>query len=324
MIITRTPLRISFAGGGSDLPSYYNHSPGSVVSTAINKYVYITINKKFDDLIRLSYSKTETVSKIDDIEHNIAREALRMVGIDKGIEIIFLADIPSEGTGLGSSSSFAVGLLHALYAYKGELLSQERLAQGACELEIKRLGHPIGKQDQYAAAYGGVNFIEFHANESVSVNPLSLPLDTKCALENKLLLFFTGIRRKSSLVLAEQNQRSLDNKTFLDDIVQFSMQMRQQFIHNKLENFGDLLHQGWLLKKKLATNVSNEFIDFYYQKAIDAGAKGGKILGAGGGGFLLFYVEEDRQKAVREALHDLKEIPFSFEPHGSTIIYAHE
>ena len=324
MIISRTPLRISFIGGGSDLAVYYQRGPGSVVSTAINMYIYITVNKKFDDLIRVSYSKTEMVSSVNEIEHNIIREALKIVGIEKGIDIVYMGDIPlgSAGVGLGSSSSLAVGVLNALYAYKGQHVSAEYLAQKACELEINILQHPIGKQDQYAAAYGGFNFIQFNKDETVFVDPIICNRETMQKLNKKLLLFYTGIMRFSSTILEEQKASIDDNSKFLDAMVELSKVMRDAIVKYDLESIGHFLHESWELKKKLAKKITNVQIDEYYQKARKAGAVGGKILGAGGGGFLLLYCDEAWQDNVRKSLIALKEVPLLFEPQGSKIIYV--
>jgi D-glycero-alpha-D-manno-heptose-7-phosphate kinase len=324
MIISRTPLRISFIGGGSDLSVYYKKGFGSVVSTAVNMYIYITVNKKFDDLIRVSYSKTEMVQSVDDVEHNIIREALKMTGIDKGVDIVYMGDIPlgSAGVGLGSSSSLAVGVLNALYAYKGQHVSAEHLAREACEIEIDILEHPIGKQDQYAAAYGGLNFIQFNKDESVFVDPIICGKETRHKLNNKLLLFYTGIMRISSNILAEQKSNIDSNGKYLDEMVKLSKVVMESLIRGDLRSIGLLLHESWEYKKKLATIITTDQIDDYYEKARKAGAVGGKILGAGGGGFLLLYCDEKYHNRVRKALAGLKEVPFLFEPQGSKIIYV--
>lgn len=325
MIISRTPLRTSFAGGGSDLAVYYREAGfGAVVTTAIDKYIYITVNKKFDDLIRVSYSKTEIVETLDKVEHNIIREALKIVGIEKGIELVYMGDIPlgSAGIGLGSSSSLAVGVLNALYAYKGQHISAKKLAEDACKIEIDILGHPIGKQDQYAAGYGGFNYIQFNKDETVYVDPVIFESETREALENKLLLFYTGISRISSDILKGQKESIPNNINYLHKIVDLAKELRECLINNDLTEFGEILHRGWLYKKKLADGISNTKIDEYYERARNAGAIGGKVLGAGGGGFLLFYCEEENQNNVKKALSELKEIPFRFEPQGSKIIYV--
>lgn len=324
MIISRTPMRVSFVGGGSDLSVYYQRGHGSVVSTAIDRYIYITVNKKFDDLIRVSYSKAELVESVDQVEHNIIREALKMTGVERGVEVVYMGDIPlgSAGIGLGSSSSLTVGVLNALYAYTGRHVSAEHLAEKACEIEIDILGHPIGKQDQYIAAYGGFNFIRFNRDESVFVDPIICKKETRTKLNQKLLLFYTGIERISSTILETQKANINENYKFLDEMVTLSERMRESLVNNDIAAFGELLHEGWEHKKKLSHNVSNNGIDECYEKARKAGAVGGKILGAGGGGFLLLYCEENLQNDVRRALSNLKESPFSFEPQGSKIIYV--
>jgi D-glycero-alpha-D-manno-heptose-7-phosphate kinase len=326
MIISRTPLRISFTGGGSDFAEYYKQGYGAVVSTAVNKYIYITVNKKFDDLIRVSYSRTEIVDNVAKIEHNIIREALKLVGIDRGIEVVYMGDIPlgTAGIGLGSSSGLAVGVLNALYAYKGQHVSAERLACDACKIEIEILGYPIGKQDQYAVAYGGFNYIQFNKDETVFLDPVINHSSTKKTLNRKLLLFYTGITRISSGILEEQRYKIPQNIDYLHEIVKLSEELKNMLIKNDLSSFGGILHQGWMYKKQLASGISNTKIEEYYEKARAAGAIGGKILGAGGGGFLLLYCEEEKQDRVRAALSDLKETPFHFEPQGSKIIYVSE
>jgi len=324
VIISRTPLRASFAGGGSDLASYYSTGFGAVVSAAINKYIYITVNKKFDDLIRVSYSKTEMVDHIDKVEHNIIREALKVVGIEKGVEVVYMGDIPlgSAGIGLGSSSSLAVGVLNALYAYKGVHVSAAKLAREACKIEIDILKNPIGKQDQYAVAYGGLSYIQFNKDETVFVDPIIYKRDTRELLNSKLMLFYTGISRVSSDILEEQDKNASSNIDYLNQIVGLAKDLRCCLINNDLSRFGEILHEGWLIKTKLAKGVTTDQINEYYQKAREAGALGGKILGAGAGGFLLLYCEECKQDEVRAVLSDLKESPFMFEPQGSKIIYV--
>lgn len=325
MIVSRTPLRISFAGGGSDLSVYYETGYGAVSTTAIDKYIYITVNKKFDDLIRVSYSQTEMVKSVDEVKHNVVREALKLVGIEKGIEVVYMGDIPlgSAGIGLGSSSSLAVGVLNALYAYKGEHASAQKLAEDACKIEIDILGHPIGKQDQYIAAYGGFNHIRFNNDGTVFVDPIICQNKTKTELNNKLMLFYTGIERISSNILEEQKQMTKNNLAYLDKLVLLAEEMKNCLINNDFIKFGEMLHEGWVYKKKLACGITNPKIDGYYEKALKVGAIGGKVLGAGGGGFLLLYCEEKNQNKVREALSDLKETIFKFEPQGSKIIYIH-
>jgi len=326
MIISRTPLRVSLAGGGSDLEEFYKTGHGAVVSTAINKYIYITVNQKFDDFIRVSYSKTEMVDSVDRVEHNIIREALKLVGVTKGIEVVYMGDIPlgTAGIGLGSSSALAVGVLNALYAFQGRHVSAEKLAQEACSIEIDILKHPIGKQDQYISAYGGFNYIQFNADDSVFTDPVIYTRETKKVLNSRLMLFYTGIVRQSSDILSEQRKKTSSNLEVIGKMVDLAKRLRNDLINNKIDNLGEILHEGWLYKMQLADGISNSLIDEHYEKARKAGAIGGKILGAGAGGFLLLYCPEKAQDKVRKALNDLKESPFKFEPQGSKIIYVHD
>jgi D-glycero-alpha-D-manno-heptose-7-phosphate kinase len=326
MIISRTPLRISFSGGGTDLPDYYRAQGrfGAVVSTAINWYIYITANKKWDDQIRVSYSKTEIVNRVDELEHNIIREALKIVGIEKGIDIVYMADLPltTAGSGLGSSSSLAVGVLNALYAYVGKHVSAERLAREACQIEIELLQHPMGKQDQYIAAYGGLNYIQFNSDDSVFVNPIVCTQSTKRALNSKLMLFYTGTNRISSHILAEQKASIAERIELHHKLVELAVTTRERLCENDVSALGPLLHQGWMYKTQLSSKITNNEIDDWYRAALDSGAKGGKIAGAGGGGFLLLYCDEDKQERVRKALAHLRYCPFELEPQGSKIIYV--
>jgi len=325
MIISKTPFRMSFAGGGSDLKTYYQHGYGSVVSTTLNKYIYITVNKRFTDKIRVGYSKIEEVKNIEDIEHNLVREALKLLGITNGgIDIVYMSDLlpAQEGSGLGGSSSLLVGTLNALHAYKGENVSAETLAREACKIEIEILGHPIGKQDQYAAAYGGFNHIKFNADESVFVNPVIFKKEVIEKLNNKLLLFYTGINTRSDTILTEQRRKTEDNLDILNEMVGLSEELLDELKYGNITSFGEILHKGWVYKQKLASNITNPIINSYYEEAKEAGAIGGKILGSGGGGFLLFYCEEKNQDNVRKALSKLKELSFKFEPEGSKIIYV--
>lgn len=327
MIISKTPFRMSFAGGGSDLKTYYQHSYGSVVSTAINKYIYITVNKRFTDNVRVGYSKIEEVKNIEDIEHNLVREALKLLGITNGgIDIVYMSDLlpAQEGSGLGGSSSLIVGTLNALHAYKGENVSAETLAKEACKIEIEILGHPIGKQDQYAAAYGGFNHIKFNADESVFVNPVIFKKEVIEELNNRLLLFYTGINTRSDTILTEQRRKTKDNLNILDKMVGLSEELLEELKSGNIKRFGEMLHKGWIYKQKLASNITTPIINSYYEKAREAGAIGGKILGSGGGGFLLIYCEEKNQNTVRHAFSNLKELSFKFEPEGSKIIYVND
>lgn len=327
MIISRTPLRASFFGGGSDLGDYYRNSAGgygAALSTAIDMYIYITVNKKFDDQIRISYSKTEIVDCVDQIEHNIIREALKIAGVEKGIEIVYMGDIPlgSAGVGLASSSALAVGALNALFAYQGQAVSAEFLAQKACEIEIDRLKNPIGKQDQYATAYGGFHHYRFNADESVFVNPLICRPQVKQALQENLMFFYTNMTHISSHILKEQREHIPKKMENLDRMVGMSYDAEQLLQKNALNEFGALLDEAWKLKKQLASGISDPRIDEMYATARKAGALGGKILGAGGGGFMMLYVPENRRQAVREALSQYREQKVALDPEGSKIIYV--
>ena len=325
MIISRTPLRISFAGGGSDLPAYYHKETGAVLSTSINKYIYITVNKKFDNMIRASYSITEIVDQVEDLRHELIREALHLVAPPNGIEITSISDIPSQGTGLGSSSTYTVGLLNALYAHIGRHAGAEQLAQEACFIEIKRCGKPIGKQDQYIAAYGGLQYIQFNSDESVFVDPVICLLDTKIELQRRLLLLYTGLTRSANGILHEQskNTESDDEKrATLRRMTRLAQELRQALQLNDLNGFGEVLHQGWIEQKKLASGISNSKIDAWYETARQHGAIGGKVLGAGGGGFLLLYAPPECHGEIMRALPELQAVNFNLEPQGSKIIYV--
>ena len=322
MIISKTPLRVSFAGGGTDIADYYRTGYGAVVSSAIRKYVYVTVNKRFDDDIRVSYSKTEIVDSVDKIEHGLVREALRKVGIRNGIEITTIADIPSRGTGLGSSSAIAVGLLNALYAFKGYRASPKKLAEEACEIEIEKLGEPIGKQDQYIVAYGGIQHIKFNADDSVILDPVICPPKTKRDIESHLMLFYTGKTRKASDILSKQKSNFKTNKEVLDKIRDQAEQLFHDLTSLQVDKLGEALKEGWELKKSLAHGISDHEIDKLYEKALKAGAIGGKITGAGGGGFLALFVPPESHWSVRNALTGLKDLEFKIEPQGSKIIYV--
>jgi D-glycero-alpha-D-manno-heptose-7-phosphate kinase len=317
---------MSFVGGGSDLASFYRKSGGAVVSTAVNKYIYINVNQKFDSGIRLAYSKTEEVANVEEIEHNLVKAALKHLGIEGGLEITSIADIPSQGTGLGSSSSFTVGLLQALNAFKGKHVSSEKLGKDSCTIEIDMCGEPIGKQDQYAAAYGGFNLIEFKKDDSVIVSPVICKPDTIKEIEANTLVFYTGITRSASTLLKQQT------KDFASDIIKQNSMLRMvelayQLFHelqnNNCKTFGEILHENWMLKKSLAAEISSSFIDDCYSAAMNAGAIGGKILGAGSGGFLMLYALKKNHHKIKSALSALRLIDMEFEPLGSRIIFYH-
>ena len=321
MIITQTPLRISFAGGGTDMADFYKLDGGCVVSTAIDKYIYVIIKERFDDKIRVGYSKTEMVDSIDEIEHELVRECLRMADITHGVEISTMADIPSEGSGLGSSSSVTVGLLNAMYAYKGEPKPPDVLARQACEIEIDVLGKPIGKQDQYIAAFGNVRLIQFLPTGEVKVDAVDMDGERKRRFSESLMLFYTGVTRKADDVLSEQKRNIVDRLLVLRNMRTQALEMRDILSNGNLDAVGAALHQGWVFKKQLATKISNSRIDEMYDAAMGAGAVGGKITGAGGGGFMLVYCAPEKQSSVRGALNGMKELPFNLERDGTKVIF---
>lgn len=326
MIISRTPLRVSFSGGGSDVSSFFSKETGAVISTAINKYIYITVNKKFDSKIRISYSKTEIVDNVSKIKHELIKRCLEKVGIKGGIEITSIADIPSEGTGLGSSSAYIVGLLNALYAFQGKHSSAERLAKEAYEIETNEINSPIGKQDHYIAAYGGFKYIEFNPDESVYVNPVIMSFEKKKKLEENLLLFFTGLTRSSLGILKKQKKaiEKNDKKEILRKMIINAKKMKDLLSKNDINGFGRLAHESWVLKKSVISEISHLKIDEWYKTALKNGAIGGKICGAGGGGFLLLYAPKKRHENIKKSLSHLKLMDFCFEPQGSKIIYVEE
>ena len=324
MIITRTPFRMSFCGGGSDLPAFYRNYGGCVLSTTINRYMYITIHPYFhSDKTALRYSNIEIVDDIKNIRHSIFRQVLNDKNIS-GVEISSTADVPS-GTGLGSSSSFTVGLLHTLYAYESKYVSKEKLAQEACEVEIEKLGNPIGKQDQYAASFGGLNFIEFRQDGSVSVSPVIMREKTKKALECNLVAFYTGKTHDANDILRDQQKKYLEAdkiKTMLA-MCELARSMKGTLERNDLGGFGECLHEAWILKKNISSRISLPEIDELYDYAMEQGAKGGKLLGAGGGGFLLFYCESYKQPYFIKAMEEkgLKLFDFRFENDGTSVVH---
>ncbi len=321
MIIVQTPLRISFFGGGTDFPSYFMEEGGCVLSSAIDKYIFLSIKQRFDAKLRIGYTRTEMVDEVDQIQHELIREALRVTGIKSGVEITTMGDIPSEGSGLGSSSTVTVGALHAMYAYLGEIVSAERLAREACTIEIVTLKKPIGVQDQYIAAYGGLRFMEFMPDGEVRVEKINISTDARRALNDNFLLFFTGVSRKADNILSEQKSNIKDRLTELREIKHMAHQARAYLEAENFDALGELLHQSWELKKRLAGTISNGQINEMYEAARRAGAIGGKIAGAGGGGFLLLYVPYERQNKVRAALSGLQELPFRLEADGTKIIF---
>ncbi len=325
MIMTKTPLRITFVGGGTDIPEYYRaNGPGNVVSSAISKYIHIIVNKKFDSKIRVSYSKTEIVDRIEDIEHPTVREALKMLGITGGIEIVSISDIPSGGTGLGSSSSFLVGLLNALHAWDGELVPPEQLAGEAVKIERGILKEPGGKQDQYIAAYGGLKRMQFNKNESVTMHPIVMKEDASERLEESLLLMYTGIQRSSAEISAKQTASIHGKMDAYDKLGGMVAECAKAMEKGDIERLGELMYAGWRIKKSFSEGITNDIIESYYAKALKAGAYGGKLIGAGGGGFMLFVVPQEKRNSVIKALPGLREEKFHFEPSGSRIVLVGE
>lgn len=320
MLIVQTPFRISLFGGGTDFPSYFRAEGGCVLSSAINKYIFVTVKERFDDTIRISYTRTEMVNHVDEINHELIREAMRKTGIDKGVEIITMGDIPA-GTGLGSSSTVTVGALHALYAMQNRWVSTEQLAQEACDIEVNILHKPIGYQDQYIAAYGGLRFIEFQPDGNIVCNDICLEKELLARLGEHLMLFYTGITRTSGSILAEQTEKVHQNLEILRELKQMAVIARQSLENGQFLSIGELLHESWQLKKQLANGISNGVLEEYYTKARQAGAIGGKLTGAGGGGFLMLFSPPEHQPAIRQALGSLRELPFHLEPDGTKVIF---
>lgn len=321
MIISQTPLRISFAGGGTDFGAFCEKEHGAVVSSAIDKYIFVIVKERFDDKIRVGYTRTEMVDSVDEIQHELVREAMRMVGITKGIEIATMADIPSEGSGLGSSSAVTVGLLNALYAYRGESVTAETLARQACEIEIDILGKPIGRQDQYIAAYGGFRHFRFFPRCEVETNIINIDNSSKQRLCESLLLFYTGATRQSSEVLGEQRQNIASKMPVLIEMRDQADELARHLKLGAIASLGQTLREGWARKKQLASGITNSRIDEMYDLAMSAGAIGGKITGAGGGGFFLVCTPPENRAAVRKKLSHLRELPIQLERDGSKLIF---
>ena len=326
MIISRTPMRLPLGGGGTDLPAYYTRYGGFLLSVAINRYVYIAVNKRFEDSTRVSYSRTEIVDRVDEIQHPIVREAMKLLNLDGGIEIVSIADAPAN-TGLGSSSSFTVGLLCALHAYKREHLDPQALAEEAFHIEVDLLGEPIGKQDQYIAAFGGVTCLEIDREGRVAASPVRISEHALHELESNLILFYTGIRRSASSVLGEQSKSVSagdgDVTDSMHTIKEIGKEIKVALEAGDARTFGELMHDHWETKKRLSPKVSSGDIDRWYAIARRSGALGGKVMGAGGGGFFVFYCESGREKlALREAMaaEGLKETRVGFDFEGSKIV----
>jgi D-glycero-alpha-D-manno-heptose-7-phosphate kinase len=321
MIITQTPIRVSLFGGGTDFADYYLREEGCVLSTAIDKFIFVTIKERFDDLICVGYTRTELVESVDQLQHDLVREALRKTGITRRVEISTMADVPSEGSGLGASSAVTVGLLNAMYAFLGEVASAEQLARQACHIEIEALDRPIGVQDQYIAAYGGLRFMTFTREGNIVVESMKIDESMRRRLDQNLLLFYTGMTRQASDILSEQKDNIAERLEVLREMKQLAVTGRACLEAGEADMLGELLHRGWMLKKQMASRISNGAIDEMYRTARQTGALGGKITGAGGGGFLLLYCPWQHQEDVRAALHGLRELPFRTERFGSRVIF---
>ncbi len=323
MIISQTPYRVSFAGGGTDLPVFYRREYGAVLSTTIDQHIYVTIHRRFESTIRVSYSRTEVASTLDEVQHELVREAMRRVEIDEPLEITTIGDVPS-GTGMGSSSTLTVGLLAALHGYRNRVVSSRLLAEQACQIEIDVLGKPIGRQDQYAAGFGGLNYIRFNPDDTVDVEPVPCRPETMAELEKQTLLVYTGQTRDANVILERQSGATGDSMDILRSMRDLAHEMRDALgSDGDLDRFAALLHEGWALKRSLGCGITNDQVNDWYEAARRAGALGGKLLGAGGGGFLLLIAPTWRHRAIREALGRPRELPFRIARHGSRLIFVH-
>ena len=321
MIITQTPLRVGLVGGGTDLPDYYREHGGRVLNCAIDKYVYVIVKQRFDDDIYVNYSQKEIVSRVEELRHELVREAMYMTGVRSGVEITMLADIPSSGSGLGSSSSVTVGLLHALWAYQGHHASAEELAEGACTIEIDRCGKKIGRQDQYIAAFGGIRDIRFGPGDRVVADEIGISMPERRALQDQLMLFFTGATRSATTILAEQSANVAKSLEELDALRELAGVAAEGLRRGSAEAVGEAMRESWALKRKLASGVTNDGIDRAVDLALEAGATGAKVTGAGGGGFLLVSCPQKSQVAVREALSHMSELPIRLDRLGSRVVF---
>ena len=327
MIIVKTPLRMSYVGGGSDLPSYYRKYGGAVISSAIQKYVYIMVKSRFEEGIRLSYSKTENVIDASDIEHPLVRNAIKLLEIDDNLEIVSMADIPSSGSGMGSSSSFSVGLLKGLYAFQGKTIPTQKLAELACHLEINMCENPIGKQDQYAASFGGLRVYKFNPDDSVSQELVLCDMKTISDLNDKTIAFHIGGKRDANEILREQNISLTDqNKAkSMAKMVNLVWDLKRELESQSTDNFGCILHENWMLKRELSRGITNHFIDDLYQTAIDTGATGGNLLGAGSGGFMIFHApNNDVKSKLIKKFFKLRRVHLPIDTSGSTLIFNQE
>ena len=321
MIVTRTPFRVSFCGGGTDIPSHYLEHGGCTVSTTIYKYMYITLARSFHDSTFLKYSVVENIRSFDEIKHPIYKELLRKYDI-RNVEINSTSDIPA-GTGLGSSSAFTVGLINSLRTFKHCTISKRILAEEACETEIDKLGEPIGKQDQYASAYGGLNFIRYNKDNTVDVERIDMYPDDKKNMFDRMMMFYVGGTRDASRIISGygKSKTSAEQKNKMSQLAE---KLKYNLQKGNIDSMGKILDEGWRIKKSFSQDVSNPQIDELYDKAMDNGASGGKLLGAGGNGFMLFYVNDDCKESVRKALSDYREISFTFDDDGSKVVYSDE
>jgi D-glycero-alpha-D-manno-heptose-7-phosphate kinase len=321
VIVTQTPLRVGLVGGGTDLPGYYREHGGRVLNAAIDKYIYVIVKQRFDDEIYINYSRKEIVSRVEDIEHELVREALYMTGVRGGVEITTLADIPSAGSGLGSSSAVTVGLLHALFAYGGRQVTARELAERACTIEIDRCRKPIGKQDQYAAAYGGICDLRFGPGDRVEVDRIVLSPQLRRLMSNELLLFYTGITRSANTILSEQSANTVDRLPQLAELRDLAGEAADGLRSGDVDAVGVAMNKSWEVKRTLASGVTNSQIDQAVERALAAGATGAKVTGAGGGGFMLVVCPLERQRAARDALSHMQELPIKIDPSGSRIVF---
>lgn len=321
MIISQTPLRISFSGGGTDFAGYYGQNEGYVVSAAIDKYAHVIVTERYDEKIYLNYSRKEIVEHVDEIRHELVRESMRIAGVESGVEVTLLSDIPSEGSGLGSSSSFTVGLLNAFHVLQGEPAGPAQLAEEACEVEIRRCGRPIGKQDQYIAAFGGMRGFRFRRDGSVEAERFRLSSEKLHRLSSNLFLFYTASTRRASDILTAQNDRVHENLDSLDRIKELAFEARDAVCADEFDRVGRILGENWELKKGLAGQITNSRIDEMHARAMEAGATGAKLCGAGGGGFLLVYCPPSAHQALLEAMAAYRRMPFLIERDGSKVIF---
>lgn len=321
MIISQTPYRVSFAGGGTDLPAFYRQEYGAVLSMAIDKHMYVTVSPRFEKTARVAYTKVEIADSVNDIQHELVREALKITGLSRHIEITTVGDVPA-GTGMGSSSSLTVGLLQALYAYKGQIISAKNVAEQACKIEIDILGKPIGKQDQYAAAFGNLNYIRFNPDDTVDVEPVPAPAETMKELSSRMMLLYTEQQRDADGILKRQSEGTKDRMPVLRAMRDLAQEMRLAITGSGgLDEFARLLHHGWELKRSLGFGISMERVDAWYDQARKLGAQGGKLLGAGGGGFLLLIAPKERHNLIRDALGNPRELTLDIDRRGGRVIF---